>query len=322
MMMLPPVRLGSGNPVVDRRADYAEGLAEAGEFAAAADLMAQSLEMVPDWVPGWFRRAEWALAAGDRDAAIAAWDEVLRRDPEDHFGASVRLELLRPVPVAETMPPAFVRALYDQYAPKFEVSLVEALGYRGPEMIRDVLLAEGRSQFARVMDLGCGTGLLGAVMRPHAGWLEGCDLSPEMLKRAAEKGVYDALSEANIATLQAAQGGYDLVTAADVFIYIGALERVVGWAAASLVPGGVLAFSVEELAEGLGEFRLMPSCRFAHSAGYLTRLLGEAGFATPRVVSTQLRQDRGTPVPALIVTAVRAEATVRRQNDGEDMAAV
>ncbi len=319
-MVLPPLRLTSGDPVADRRADYAQGLAESGDPAAAAELMAQALELVPHWPAGWFRLGELHLAAGETEAAIRAWEEVRRLDPADKLGASVRIELLRPVPVAETMPSAFIRTLYDQYAPRFEASLVDSLGYRGPEMIRDALLAEGRSQFAHVMDIGCGTGLMGATIRPHAGWLGGCDLSPEMLKRAAEKGVYDALNVQDIAHLAVTDARFDLITSADVFIYVGALERVVSWAASSLNAGGVLAFTVETLPEGLGDFRLMPSCRYAHSEAYLARLLSEAGFAAPRLSPVALRHDRGEVVDGLVVTAVLTEARMRRQNDGEDMA--
>lgn len=310
-MVLPPLRLTSGDPIADRRVTYAEGLADTGDPAAAADLMAQAMDLVPGWSAGWFRLGEWRMAAGDVTGAVAAWEQARALDPSDPLGAGVRIDLTRAVPLSDTMPPAFVRTLYDAYAPQFETALVGALGYRGPAMLLDAVVDRG--PFGRVMDLGCGTGLMGMAIRPYATWLQGCDLSPGMLQRATEKQVYDLLQEQDIACLTVPDTPYDLILAADVFIYLGALEQVIGWAAASLAPAGLLAFTVEALADEAGDLCLQPSCRYAHSAGYVVRLLAEAGFAVT-VNPATLRQDRGEPVASLIVTASR------RQTDGEDLA--
>lgn len=321
-MMLPPLRLTSGDPIADRRVTYAHGLADDGDPVAAADLMAQAMALVPGWAAGWFLLGEWRLAAKDSAGAIAAWERARALDPSDALGAGIRIDLTRQVPLSDTLPPAFVRTLYDAYAPQFETSLVATLAYRGPDMLRDALLAIGRTQFPRVMDLGCGTGLMGVAIRPHAGWLAGCDLSPGMLQQAAQKQVYDQLLEQDIASLRPAAVAYDLILAADVFIYLGALEQVVGWAAASLTPDGVLAFTVEALPDAAGDVVLQPSCRYAHSAAYLTRLLDQAGFAPPRLTAGILRMDRGAPVAGLSVTAARPATARRSQTDGEDLATV
>jgi predicted TPR repeat methyltransferase len=298
---MPPLRLTSGDPIADRRAAYAEGLAATGDVAAAADLMAQALDLVPGWPAGWFRLGEWRIAAGDVAGAVSAWDRVLALDPADPLGAGVRIDLTRDVPRSATMPPAFIRTLYDSYAPGFEASLVDALGYRGPDMLREAVL--GHAPFARVLDLGCGTGLMGVAIRPDAGWLAGCDLSPGMLRLAADKRVYDRLWEQDIAQMPQADAPYDLILAADVFIYLGALDAIIGWAASNLALGGLLAFTVEALAEG--EVSLQPTSRYAHAAPYLMRVLTAAGFV-PLLTPATLRHDRGEPVASLIVTAVRA----------------
>lgn len=316
--MLPPLRLTSGDPIADRRVAYADGLAEDGDPAAAADLMAQAMDLVPGWSAGWFRLGEWRHAAGDVAGAVTAWERARVLDPSDALGAGLRIDLTRSVPLSDTMPPAFVRTLYDAYAPQFETALLGALGYRGPDMLRDAVM--GHAPFGRVMDLGCGTGLMGQAIRPHAAWLDGCDLSPGMLQRAAEKQVYDRLWEQDIAALPLPEAPYDLILAADVFIYLGALDHVISWAASSLSPGGLLAFTVERLPDAAGDMALQPSCRYAHAAGYLERLLGQAGFATPRLTAATLRYDRGEPTDSLIVTATRSATTRRSQTDGEDLA--
>ena len=62
------------------------------------------------------------------------------------------------------MPQAYVQALFDQYAPRFESALVDDLGYRGPALLFKAVLsvraAAGKPAFfKRAIDLGCGTGL-------------------------------------------------------------------------------------------------------------------------------------------------------------------
>lgn len=317
---MTPLDFSSGDLIADRRADYALALAGSGDLPAAIDLMQQALELVPDWAAGWFRLAEWQEAAGDGDAARDCWRHVVQIDPTDRFGAGLRLDLARTVPVTEAMPAAFVETLFDQYAERFETSLVDQLGYQGPAQIVEALLLAGRTRFERVLDMGCGTGLMGQAIRPHAGWLDGYDISTRMLAQARAKGVYDGLHKRDLSQLDLSGESFDLILAADVFIYIGALEQIVGWAAASLSPGGVLAFTLEELDEAEGDMRLRPSRRYAHAAGYVARLLEQAGFGAPTFSRATLRRDAGQPVSGLTVLAVRATQPFRRETDGEEMA--
>ena len=282
--------------------------------------MQQALELVPGWAAGWFRLAEWQEAAGDDDGARASWRRVLALDPADRLGAGLRLDLARAVPVAEAMPAAFVETLFDQYAERFEASLVNQLGYQGPAQIVAALLLAGRTRFERVLDMGCGTGLMGQAIRPHAGWLEGYDISARMLAQAQGKGIYDALHKRDLSRLDLTGERYDLILAADVFIYIGALEQIMGWASASLSPGGILAFTLEELPQDEGNLRLRPSRRYAHSAGYIARLLEQAGFGALQFNRAMLRMDAGQPVAGLTVTAMRSPQPFRRETDGEEMA--
>ena len=293
-------------------------LADDGDPVAAAALMTETMARVPDWAAGWFTLAGFRQAAGDEAGAAEAWQTCLALDPADRLGAGLYLDLLRRVPVAETMPRAFVETLFDQYAPRFDAALVETLGYRVPEDIRDALLRAGHSRFARVMDLGCGTGLMGQAIRPHAGWLEGVDLSSGMLAEARAKGLYDRLEQGDIARLAVGEARFDLVLAADVFIYLGALERVVAWAAASLAPGGVLAFSVELAEEGEGDVVLRPSRRYAHGRAYLERLMDSAGLAALSIAPTVIRCDRGAEIAGLLVLARGSLA--HRAQEGDDQA--
>ena len=168
--------------------------------------------------------------------------------------------------------------------------------YRAHELLVQGLQALGPRRYPSVLDLGCGTGLCGPLVRPLADRLDGVDLSAGMLARARETGVYDQLFEADIGDwLGGAQRQDDLVLAADVFIYVGALEPVFRGVADILAPGGVFAFSVEALPDA-EDFRLMPSLRYAHSQAYVRRLAAQHGLLLRAVNQAPLREDQQQPV--------------------------
>lgn len=304
-----PLQLSSGDLIADRRAAYAEALA-GSDPGAACDLYAQTLELVPGWAAGWFRLGDLRAEAG-LDGAAEAFAAALAADPADRLGASLRIDMLRERSLADTMPAAFVEAMFDQYAPDFDAALVERLDYRAPQLLRAGLAGS----YARVLDLGCGTGLMGAELRGISGDLEGWDISSEMLRLAGEKRLYDRLEKQDLSALPPAVAAWDLVTAADVFAYLGALEGVVAWVSRALRPGGGFAFTVEAH-EGPEAWVLRDSRRYAHALPYLEGLLERAGF-TARIAQAVLRTDGGAPVEGHVVQAVLGSRALRRQGDGE-----
>ncbi|MFD0858951.1 class I SAM-dependent DNA methyltransferase [Roseovarius aquimarinus] len=307
----------SGDLIVDRRLDYAEALAEAGDLDAAAELLHGALRLAPGWAAGWFRLGEWCEAAGRAADAIAAWDAALAADPADRLGAGPKRDLARRVPLTETMPAAFVEALFDQYAPGFEDALVGRLDYRAPELLRAALGGPAR-RYARALDLGCGTGLAGLAVRDICDWLGGCDISEGMLREAAAKGIYDRLERRDLGRLGAGPERYDLILAADVFTYLGALERIIGWCAGALAPGGVLAFTVEACQPGEAPLTLRASRRFAHARAHVEAILRAAGFVSVEIAEAVLRKDAGEDIAGLVIVAGGLTAPRARQGDGED----
>ena len=83
------------------------------------------------------------------------------------------------------------RKLFDGYATRFEQSLVEQLDYK-IELISQLFNKEkGDALVESVLDLGCGTGLVGEKIRNNCERLEGIDLSQKMVELAVRKQVYD-----------------------------------------------------------------------------------------------------------------------------------
>ncbi|MCD2183528.1 class I SAM-dependent DNA methyltransferase [Rhizobium sp. GN54] len=302
----------SGDALAHRRADYARMLAEGGDFSGAAELMGQALEISPDWAAGWYRLAEYAEKAADRKAAAAALGRVLALAPNDPFGATLRLAVLGAADVPAAPPSHYVQQLFDDYAQRFDKSLVDRLGYSVPQKLA-ALVDEGIAtrHFAHVTDLGCGTGLFGERVRDRATFLEGFDLSARMLAKAREKAVYDRLARADLSLPPDESGVFDtdlparradLASAADVLIYLGDLSPVFAIAEKLVAAGGHFAFSVED-AGAEETYVLRPSMRYAHGEGYVRTCAEKAGFTVLQSRQTVIRMDAGTPVSGRLYLA-------------------
>jgi predicted TPR repeat methyltransferase len=304
------LRLSSGDLVADRRASYAQMLFEAGDHGPAADLMRDAVMLAPGWAAGWFRLGEMLAEAARPAEAAEAWREALRLDPADRLGATLKLAAAGHVAGINAPPAAFVEALFDQYAADFDAALVERLAYRVPELLAAALERAAPAGFTHAVDLGCGTGLMAERIAGRASFIEGVDISAEMLRRAGTKGLYGKLTHADLTGFDMPRGA-DLVTAADVFMYVGALDTLFARIAASLPPGGVFAFSTEAH-EGPEAFVLRESRRYAHSQPYLRRLLAAGGLDVVSFEEATIRMDRGEPLKGYVVVALRAAASAVR----------
>jgi predicted TPR repeat methyltransferase len=185
--------------------------------------------------------------------------------------------------------------LFDQCAERFEERLVEKLKYRGPDLLFDLVERFVPVRQLDILDLGCGTGLVGARFRPRAHTLTGVDLSPNMLKVARQRQIYDKLICSELVEfLQKQTKSFDLAVAADVFIYFGDLSKVFHTIRGALRDGGFFGFSVEAGEDR--DFVLRDTCRYAHSFAYLRRLAEEHGLALEIIESRVIRQQDGADV--------------------------
>lgn len=308
-----PTQFSSGDVIADRRADYARMLAENGEHEAAVELMEQALELVPDWPAGLVRLADYAEKADLQSKSVPALRRALELDPEDIFGARLKLALLGAEDVPDQPPSRYVEALFDDYADRFDAALVERLDYTVPAKLARLIADYDDRRFEVAVDLGCGTGLFGAEIRDRVAHLEGFDLSANMLAKAEDKGLYDLLAKADL-SLEAAGSGLfgdglaearaDLVSAADVLMYLGDLANAFALAARLAKPDALFAFSVEDAGEGDG-FLLAPSLRYAHTEQHVRQRLAEYGFDVLVLTRTTIRMDGGKPVLGILFLASR-----------------
>ena len=255
-----------------------------------------------------YNRALALEKAGDVDAAVKAYEEVLGLDPEDHGGAAVRIAAMGRGETPPKAPDAYVETLFDQHAEVFEDVLVEQLGYAVPMMVRQRLQALGLGPFKRLLDLGCGTGLTGESLRDMADDLTGIDISENMVEIAHEKEVYETLYVAEVEDFLEDNDDepFDIITATDVLPYLGALEPLFFGAAENLLPGGIFAFSSETLPEEAfagRAYMVNAKQRFAHTEGYVRDRLTATGFELLDITDINVRMEDGQPTPGHLVIA-------------------
>ncbi|MEM6933515.1 MAG: methyltransferase domain-containing protein, partial [Pseudomonadota bacterium] len=209
-------------------------------------------------------------------------------------------------------PEAYVATLFGQHAESFDRILVDQLGYRVPELVADRLRRLDLGPFGRVLDLGCGTGLMGAALGDRAGELVGLDLAEDMLAETDERGCYDQLfvGEA-VHFLIEEETRFDLIAATDVLPYIGDLNPMMAALPGCLIPDGIVALSSETLPEGRFDtrgWRVGPGHRFAHAESYLREMLERRDFQILAFDPITVRMEDDAPVPGHMAIARYASA--------------
>ncbi|WP_422718094.1 methyltransferase domain-containing protein [Falsochrobactrum tianjinense] len=258
-----------------------------------------------------YNRALSLEKAGDLDGAAMAYQKVLEIDPDDHGGAAVRLASMGRGIVPPKAPDAYVATLFDQHAEMFDTILVDQLGYDVPLQLREMFLEiDGEFHAARMLDLGCGTGLSADALDNMASHKTGVDISENMIEVAYEKGDYDALfvGEAVRFLETAADGVWDLIAATDVLPYMGELDRFFAGISAHLQSAGYFGFSSETQSDErfsgrdfiVGDFH-----RFAHAQSYVRTMLAKHGMECVRCENITVRSEQGSPVPGHLYVARR-----------------
>ncbi|WP_238121116.1 MULTISPECIES: class I SAM-dependent DNA methyltransferase [unclassified Xanthobacter] len=297
----------SGDPVLDRRLDWARACLDHHDWSAAADLLTDTLAEAPDFAAAWFLLGEAREAGGDAAGAADAFTRARDCDPDDAFGAGLRLARLGQAPVEGAMSAAYVQTLFDQYADRFEGALRDNLNYRGPELLHAAVarVAGPDCHFHRALDLGCGTGLTAPLFAPLVDALHGVDLAPAMLERAERLGLYAGLEVGEMGAVLAAAppASFDLIIAADALCYVDEIAPLFREAARVLTPGGLFAFT-SETHEGEGVL-LRDTLRFAHPAAMVRAVAATAGLELRLLDHASIRTEEAVPVPGLVGVAAR-----------------
>lgn len=287
--------------------EQAVALMQAGRVAEAATALLALVTDGADDAQAWAWLGRARLRLGEAASAREAFERARALDPDDavvaHFLASLSGDL--PARVEGD----YIQQLFDDFADRFELTLVDRLGYSVPARLAALLRAQGADAARSVLDLGCGTGLMAVELARESRVIDGVDLSPRMLERARAKGVYRDLVAAEIGAFLADARGrwWELVVAADVFVYVAALAPMFAAVRERLAPGGWFAFSLESSAGAAVE--LLPATgRYRHASSEALRELERAGFVGIVREALVIRHEVGQPVAGELVIA-RAPAS-------------
>lgn len=315
-------------------------LRDSGDTEKAVGALEHALELDPQHSESWHNLAICHMRANRVDEAVEAFDRVFDGPPRRwqnpfwHFQLLERLGrreaamrvlerylVARPgdplalhhmnavtgQPVARA-PDDYVRRHFDSFATSFD-QVLQRLSYRGPELVADeVRRLVGDQVIPDVVDLGCGTGLVGPLIAPQCRRLVGVDLSSVMLRHAAQREVYTHLVESEISEFltRVPANTFDLAVSVDTLIYFGDLAPVMRGLASALRFGGVLVATVEALPpdEGSG-YRLNASGRYSHTEAYLRATAEAAGLRFHEATTVVLRKEFGEPVDGFLFTLAK-----------------
>jgi predicted TPR repeat methyltransferase len=302
LQTIEPGASGAATPPPEYFSKLASRLRSKGSVLAAFVCQHYATMQTPDDPEQWAALGDIAHIVGRREDAKEAYERYLELSPGDAEVEHI-LVALRDAPPPPRAPDECVVQLYERFAEFYERNMRGDLEYRGPELIAAALNRTFGSPDAAldVLELGCGTGLVGKPLRPRARRLVGIDLSPDMVKRAKATRRYDALEVAEITEWlsRSADREFDLIAAGDTFIYFGDLRQILTPAAARLRAGGRVVFTVER-DEGSG-FRLTDSGRYVHSEAHIHDAARDAGLVVEIIDSAVLRYEYGEAVQALVV---------------------
>jgi predicted TPR repeat methyltransferase len=279
-------------------------LAHRGRMQDAINVLTAALRAKPGYANAAHNLANVLARCERREEAIAAYRRALEIDPRLSH-AAFDLAALGAAEPPPQMPRSYLTAFFNDYAPRFERHMAE-LRYVAPRLLAEAVLTEGSQTFDEAVDLGCGTGLVGALFRPHVRHFVGVDLAEAMIAVARQRGVYDELANEDLVDyLRHCETAVDLLLAADVLIYFGDLADFFAAAAARLRARGLFAFSIEATTNC--DHRLQASRRYAHSPEYIRRLAAAHGWTELVARESSLRNGQHDAPAAGIVFVYRAE---------------
>jgi len=296
--------------------DYADAYNNLGNICKTLGLLdkaracfEQALLCKPDNADTHYNLGILRSDTGDKDQAALHFSRCLDLDPDDSRGVRILLAHLGLASAPERTSPAQLLSIYDVRSRFWD---------RENSYFGHALVAEGLQQHAAhhkldILDIGCGTGLVGALVRPLASRLDGVDISPAMLEKARDKKLYDGLDQADFVSFMSGhKDSYDAILGAATLIHFGDLHAVFQAAAASLRNNGLFVFTLFSSGAEETDFavasndKLAQSGCYTHSAGYVERLAPESGFSV-QMLKTAIheRDQNGDPVPGLLAVLRR-----------------
>lgn len=267
----------------------------------ALSYLKTAIEFDPAYFAAYNNLGTVYLKIEDLPKAIESFEAALKIQPKNEEIAYI-LSALRQENTPERAPKNYVEHLFDQYAPHFDKHLLEHLKYETPKLLHEAVMAEIKDNLhcRKILDLGCGTGLAGALFRDLASPLIGVDLSSKMIATLEQKSLYDELIIADIHDALQNQKDCEIIIAADVLTYIGDLSPLFKGVESALSSEGLFAFTTELAPDTVSTYALQTSIRYAHSSHYLEELARPNNLTLLTQHTVTLRLQNNKPLLGLL----------------------
>lgn len=286
---------------------YNAGVAQMalGHLAKAQKLF-ETLLTIQQHVAGIVNLAAIHIRQEHHAIAIPLLQQAARLQPDDetiHF----MLQALTQEQVQANACPRYVSNLFNNYASYYDSHMQTSLNYKLPQQIGRLLHQLCPHPLSRALDLGCGTGLCGSVLREMSAYVVGVDIAPKMLTEARRKEVYDELHEADLLDfLENSSDCYNLAIAADVLPYLGELVNFFTRIQKKLTCEGILLFT-HEISHN-APWQLQSNARFQHHPDYVEIAFSSANLICLHRETVFGRTQANQPVEMMLYALKRPNA--------------
>ncbi len=262
------------------KAYFNQGIAYShlGQLEQAVQSYDKALENAPNLTNALNEKGILLAKLGREEEAVACFEKILESDPNDErHGVRLQLARLGRGEMPNQTPESYMKHFYRSRSQDWAHIRTDGF-YRGHELVKEAISSVVKTEGGiNVLDLGCGSGSLAGFLGDYANRLDGVDLSPDMLRIAAETKAYDTLAEQDLVQyLKEVPHSYGLIVAAAVLIHFSDLETVFSLVRERLDASGKFVFSVfkaEDGEDGINEFNM-----YTHSNSYIQQLAERLGF--------------------------------------------
>lgn len=288
---------------------YNSGVAQMalGHLNEAIIYFDQVLNLEHNHTPSLNNLAAIYLKMDLRETSREYLQRALKINPDDKISRHM-LNALSGATNANTTPD-YAKNLFNNYALYYEQHMKGQLNYSIPQHLGRTLHQLELIQVDRALDLGCGTGLSGIVLREVCKHLTGVDIAEKMISHAKEKGIYDSLIHAEaIDFLKENHQHYDLIVAADVLPYFGDLTILFQSISEHTNADGYFIFTTEISEEE--PWTLQTSARFNHSPDYIKNLASQFQFTILKQEKVPARIQNQQPLNVMLYVLKKTSDTV------------
>jgi predicted TPR repeat methyltransferase len=244
--------------------------------------------------------------AGCPDGARVCFETHLSLNPADKDEIAMLLAAVGG-PLPDRASDRQVEQLYASRAAEWDQG-TGPTGYQGHRLVVAAIDELHPGRVDTIIDAGCGTGLVGELIRAKAHHLTGVDMSQPMLALARQKNVYDKLHGGDLLEyLIGRPRNCDIIASAATLIHFGDLDPVFDAAAKCLRPGGLFAFTLfpnDDDPDGVTIGALNGFAQggcFRHGSRYVTRTAAKHGFSVETLRRDVHEYVSKSPISGLVV---------------------